>query len=247
MLFADSLLDVSTGRGRRRWSSAMACAIEAVLIAGAVVLPLWSTQALPHFAARYAMAGPPPGAPPKPPHSGPAHPTAHPAPATDSTILRTPANIPPSIDMKPDPPAPEPVGPPGLWVPGGTGDPHSGGSGLLPGLLPPPPPAPAPPPPRRGERTIVSSGVQQGYLLRQVQPVYPSIARAVRVEGTVVLAAIISRDGVVENLHVLSGPPMLLNAAIDAVRQWRYRPYLLNGQPVEVETQITVRFYFGKE
>jgi protein TonB len=68
------------------------------------------------------------------------------------------------------------------------------------------------------------------------------LARAARIEGTVVLQAIISKQGTIENLKVVSGHPMLVQAAIDAVREWRYRPYILNNEPVEVETQITVNF-----
>jgi protein TonB len=82
----------------------------------------------------------------------------------------------------------------------------------------------------------------EAFLVHRVQPEYPPLARAVRVQGVVVLQAIIARDGTVANLRVLSGHPMLVRAAVAAVQQWRYRPYLLNGEAVEVETQITVNF-----
>ena len=82
----------------------------------------------------------------------------------------------------------------------------------------------------------------EGNLIFRIQPEYPPLARQARVEGTVVLRAMISREGLIENLQVLSGHPMLIRAAADAVRQWRYRPYQLNGEPVEVETQVTVNF-----
>lgn len=88
----------------------------------------------------------------------------------------------------------------------------------------------------------VSSGVMQGMLIDKVAPTYPAIARASRTSGAVVLQATISRTGTIENLRVMSGPPMLRQAALDAVKQWRYRPYLLNGQPVEVETAVEVDF-----
>ena len=78
-----------------------------------------------------------------------------------------------------------------------------------------------------------------------MRPAYPPIAIATRTQGAVVLAAVIDRNGTIEKLRVVSGRPMLLRAAIDAVSQWRYRPYLLNGEPVEVETQITVNFVLG--
>jgi len=75
-----------------------------------------------------------------------------------------------------------------------------------------------------------------------VLPVYPPLARSARIEGPVVLAAVISKAGTIENLQVLTGHPMLVKAAIDAVSQWRYRPYILNDEAIEVETRITVNF-----
>jgi protein TonB len=87
--------------------------------------------------------------------------------------------------------------------------------------------------------------VMQGNLLVKTMPQYPAIAKAARIQGTVVLQATISKAGTIENLHVVSGPPMLQQAAMDAVRSWRYKPYLLNGDPVEVETQVNVVFNLG--
>jgi len=88
----------------------------------------------------------------------------------------------------------------------------------------------------------ISSGVAIGLLVHRVVPQYPPIPRAIRLEGTVVLQATISKSGTIENLRVVSGPPPLQRAALDAVAQWRYRPYLLNGQPIEVETTVNVEF-----
>jgi len=87
--------------------------------------------------------------------------------------------------------------------------------------------------------------MSEGDLIRKVQPAYPALARSARVQGIVVLQAMISKQGTIENLRILTGHPMLAPAAIEAVRQWRYRPYILNGEPVEVETQITVNFALG--
>jgi len=87
--------------------------------------------------------------------------------------------------------------------------------------------------------------VQHANLVHQVKPSYPQLARTVRVQGSVILEAIIDREGRVENLKVLSGHPLLVPAAFEAVQQWRYRPTLLNGQPVEVLTQVTVNFSLG--
>jgi len=106
----------------------------------------------------------------------------------------------------------------------------------------------------RGGRTIpvvrpdnkgpvhISSGVMTGLLIRKAVPVYPPIPREARIQGTVVLQATISKIGTIENLRVVGGPAMLQQAALDAVQAWRYRPYLLNGQPVEVETTVNVVF-----
>jgi periplasmic protein TonB len=94
-------------------------------------------------------------------------------------------------------------------------------------------------------RLSVSSGVLQGMLIAPIRPVYPTIAKAAHVEGAVVVEAIISRTGMIESLHVVSGPPMLQNAALDAIRAARYQPYRLNGEPTEVETRITVNFRIG--
>ncbi|HEY3705287.1 MAG TPA: energy transducer TonB [Terracidiphilus sp.] len=93
----------------------------------------------------------------------------------------------------------------------------------------------------RGLYTI-SRGVAEGMLINRVVPHYPPIALASRTQGAVVLQAVISKAGAIENLRVVSGSPMLQQAALEAVRQWRYRPYLLNGEPVEVETTIHVVF-----
>jgi protein TonB len=91
----------------------------------------------------------------------------------------------------------------------------------------------------------VSTGVSQGLLIAPILPVYPAIARAAHVEGTVVVEAVISRGGTIESLHVLSGPMMLQSAAMDAIRGARYHPYQLNGEAVEVQTTITVNFRMG--
>ena len=90
------------------------------------------------------------------------------------------------------------------------------------------------------------SNISEGNLIRKIQPVYPPLARSARIQGAVVLQAVISKEGIIENLRLSSGHPMLVLAAIDAVKQWRYRPYSLNSEPVEVETQITVNFSLGE-
>jgi protein TonB len=95
------------------------------------------------------------------------------------------------------------------------------------------------------KKVNISAGVAVGMLLQKTTPVYPPIAKAARVSGTVVLQATISKTGLIENLRVISGPAMLQQAALDAVKTWRYRPYLLNNEPVEVETTVNVIFTLG--
>jgi protein TonB len=84
--------------------------------------------------------------------------------------------------------------------------------------------------------------MMEGNLIYRVQPQYPTLARQARVQGIVLLRAVISKEGKIENVQVIGGHPLLVKAAMDAVRQWRYRPYYLNSEPVEVETQVTVNF-----
>lgn len=88
----------------------------------------------------------------------------------------------------------------------------------------------------------VSQDVSNGLLIKRVQPLYPTLATQMRVEGEVELDATITTDGNISDIKVLKGDPMLARAAVDAVRQWKYKPYLLDGQPVQLQTQITVNF-----
>jgi periplasmic protein TonB len=96
------------------------------------------------------------------------------------------------------------------------------------------------------QRVIIVSTIEAAKLVSQIHPVYPALAMQARIQGDVVLHAIISKDGGVSELQVLSGHPLLVNAALDAVRKWRYSPTLLSGRPVEVETTITVSFVLGQ-
>jgi len=98
------------------------------------------------------------------------------------------------------------------------------------------------PAPTRPAPVKVSQGVVQGALVSKVNPDYPRVARAARIQGSVVMHAIIGTDGTVQQLQVISGNPLLVGAALEAVKKWRYRPYLLDGIPAEVETTITVNF-----
>ena len=128
-------------------------------------------------------------------------------------------------------------------VPGGI----AGGalSGILggAGIAPPPPPPPAPKPKVVNTAPIrVGGNVSQANLIKQPKPVYPPLAKAARVQGTVKFQATISKEGKIENLQLLSGPPLLVQSASQAVLQWEYKPTLLNNEPVEVITTIDVIF-----
>jgi protein TonB len=159
--------------------------------------------------------------------------------------LHAPTKIPHDIkEVKDDAPPPSSVGVAGMAGMGsGSGNGVAGGMAGLGIGTPPPVVARAAPKPTGPVR--VSSGTVAGMALSQPQPVYPPIAKAAHVQGVVILHAIISKNGTIENLQVVSGPPMLTAAALDAVKRWRYKPYLLNGEPTEVETTINVNFTFG--
>jgi protein TonB len=95
------------------------------------------------------------------------------------------------------------------------------------------------------ERVQVAQGVIQGMKIHDVAPIYPEEARQARIQGTVLLRAVIGKDGRIAQLDVISGPKQLIQAATGAVQQWRYKPYMRNNEPVEVDTQITVNFTLG--
>jgi len=96
--------------------------------------------------------------------------------------------------------------------------------------------------PKEIQRIRVGGNVQQAKLIYGPKPVYPPLAKQARIQGVVRLTAVIGTDGTIQNLQVVSGHPLLIPAALEAVKQWRYQPTLLNGEPVEVITQIDVNF-----
>ena len=220
-----------------RWSLA-ALALNGSILSALVLFPLLHPDALPHRFLDVILAPPPA---PHAPDPVPAERTAQQAQSARAIPLldpSAPTAIPHFIDRRPiyGNPAP-PTGTLAMDEPG-TGIP--GGDPAIFRKIPPVAVAPKP----HGPLTV-SQGVAAGMLLYKTIPAYPAIARAARIQGTVVLEAVISKDGAIENLRVASGPAMLQQSALDAVRQWRYRPYLLNNNPVEVETTIKVVFTLG--
>jgi periplasmic protein TonB len=124
---------------------------------------------------------------------------------------------------------------------GSFGGARDGSLGSMGGNMPVVVPSVVPPKPPVSKPLMVSHWAE-GNLIYRVQPIYPALARQARIQGTVELRAMIGKTGTIENLVVVRGHPMLSGAAVEAVRQWRYRPYLLNDEPIEVETEITVNF-----
>lgn len=243
-MFEDSLLE-SGGRRQKRslWTTAASFALQSLVVGLLFLVPLFYTDTLPKPEVTTLIYAPPP--PPPPPAAAPRRNVAPvKVPKTpEDTRLRTPTAIPKEIIIPKEPEAPPPV--PGVvggvvgGVPGGVPGGVLGGvlGGIGPAL-----PKVAAPPPAPPQKIRVSSGVAEGNLIHDVRPQYPVLARQAHIQGVVVLLAVIGKDGAVQDLHVKSGPPMLAQAAVDAVRQWRYKPYFLNGQPVEVDTQININF-----
>jgi protein TonB len=240
-VFTESLLEFSA-RSRRGWTTLLSFAVQIAAVAALVLLPLFYTQALPAMLNFGPLIGPPPGAPPRA-ASGERRAARRPESELVGDTVRQPIRIRKGVAIVHDLGALDQVPDNELTILGGTGSSESGKQIMSLLAVPPKPAAPAPPVPTRG--VLVSSSVLQGLLIRQVRPVYPRLAIITRVQGAVVLDALISRAGTIENLRVVSGHPLLVRAAVEAVQQWRYRPYLLNGEPVEVETQITVNFTLG--
>jgi protein TonB len=241
-MFEDSLIEsggrLKTKRGR---TSVVAFGIEFMIIGVMVLIPLIFTEALPKQQLMTFLVAPPPPPPPPPPAAAPVKIVKVIQTDIVNGELRTPTKIPQKVQMIKEDEAPPPVmastgvvgGVPG-GVPGGSM------TGVLGGIVNST--TVAVPKIATPQRVRVSSGVQSGLLVRRVNPSYPPLARQARIQGVVLLQAQISKDGNIENLQLISGHPMLAPAAIEAVKQWKYKPYLLNGEPVEVETQVQVNF-----
>lgn len=243
-MFEDSLIESSgrKKRGRRLGTTVVAWIIQVFVVCVLILVPLIYTEALPKQQLMTFLVAPPPPPPPPPPPA--ATPVVRAVKAVSEIVdgsLRTPTKIPEKVAMIKEEDAPPPsMGTGGVvgGVPGGVPGGQIGGviGGIVSSTPVAVPKVAAP------QRVRVSAGVQEGMLVHKVQPVYPPLARQARIYGQVVLQAVISKAGTIENLHLVSGHPMLTQAAMDAVKQWRYRPYILNGEPVEVETQVTVNF-----
>lgn len=243
---------VSDGKTRRSWTVVLALAGQVLVIGALLAIPLFFVQSMP-LAQFQSVLLAPPLPPPPPPPPPPAQ--VHVARATHSTPrmfhmseITAPKTIPKQIaavnDLKELPPPSEVAGVVG-GVPGGVpGGVLGGVIGGVPSIAPPPPPPPKAEPPKATGPTRVRMGgnVQSAKLMHEVEPEYPMLAREARIQGVVRLQAIIAKDGSVQNLSLLSGQPLLVQAAMNAVKQWLYKPTYLNGVPVEVLTEVDVKF-----
>ncbi len=237
------------GSPRKSWSLVASFLAQSLLVGAAVLIPLLTTNALPAQQWVGLLLAPPlpPAATPAP--RAPEPPRQPKLQRADDSVFRAPAVIPERVALLTDAEEPRTSVSEGI-------DRGPGVVGAVPGvpggilslnnwqLEAKPPPAPAPPQPKDPAPRLVEVGgkVQAAKLIQKVEPAYPQIARQARISGTVRLEAIVAADGRIRELKVISGHPLLIASAIDAVRQWRYQPTLLNDIAVEVHTHIDVNY-----
>jgi protein TonB len=235
-MFDELIVSGQTGemaRTHKPWSVGVSMILEAGILGLLLLIPLICTQTLPTSVMNTFLIAPPPPAPPPPPQQAVVKQAPQKSFAVNQ-LMEAPTFIPKQVEEAKDEAPPSVAPSDTAGVAGGTGDVLGGiGTGVAP---PPPPPAAAP------ARIKVGGDVQAASLMKQVTPAYPSIAKAAQVSGTVTLHAIISKDGSIEKLEYVSGPALLMASAMTAVKEWKYKPTMLNGQPVEVDTTVQVVF-----
>jgi periplasmic protein TonB len=238
----DEMVESTATRKRtnKSWAVVLSAIVQGLILFVLILIPLIYTEALPRaMLTTFLVAPPPPPPPPPPPQVVKiVKPIVH---LLKNNQLTAPTSIPKKVNIIKEEEQPPDVGGEGGVIGGVAG---GSSSGVLGGILGGTGAVPPPPKPTQ-QRIRVGGAVQQAKMIRQVQPVYPQIAKTAHVQGTVVLHAIIAKDGTIQELQYISGPPLLMRAAMDAVRQWRYAPTLLNGDPVEVDTTISVIFTLG--
>jgi len=222
------------------WTVVVSMIVQIFFVVVLILIPLIYTEALPKAMMSSILLAPPPPPPPPPPPAAVQVVKIKPVVRLmDAGKLVAPKVIPKDVNIIKEEELPPDAGMQGIagGVPGGVGGGSlSGVLGSVVGTKAPPPPKVIP------KRVTVGGNVQAARLVNKVQPLYPPLARQTRISGTVKLHAIIGKDGSVQQLQMVSGHPLLVQAALDAVRQWRYQPTLLNGEPVEVDTEIDVIF-----
>jgi periplasmic protein TonB len=244
-MFSDSILEFGVQRKRKFLATTTSFVLNILALCVALLIPLAFTEQLPKAQLLTFLVAPPPPPPPPPPAAAQVQKVMR-VLQTDvlsTGQLRTPSRIPQKVQMIKEEEAPPPM-PAGGGVVGGVPGGIPGGQlgGVIGGIVSSTLSSVPRYMPTAPQRIRISQGVTKGLLIHRVEPVYPPLARAARVQGEVVLSAVIDTNGQIQNLQLVSGHPMLVPSALAAVKQWRYKPYLLNGQPVEVETTITVIF-----
>jgi periplasmic protein TonB len=239
-MFADSLLETSWAHhSRRGWSTLTSFGAQVVAIGFLLLIPVLSSVSPPaarSVATPISLGRVDPGPAPQP--HGARNPNVPMVPFSGRIIApgRMPTRIPTGDDGSQTGADGAPGAPLGDYI--GSGRiglpvPFSGYRPVMPTVA------------TTTVRPFRTSSMLQGSLIHRVDPQYPPMARAARIQGSVVLAAVIGKDGTMNNLRLISGHPLLVQAAIAAVSQWRYKPYILNDEAIEVETQITVNFVLG--
>src|SRR5579864_6375718 len=236
-MFEDSLME-SGGRIKtnQKWTGLISTLVQLGLVGFLVLLPLIFTEALPKGQLTTWLVAPPPPPPPPPPAAPQIQHIQKVSEIVDGA-LRTPSKIPKKVQMIEEDESPQAAGVTGGVVGGVPGGSANGVIGGIIGSAAPPPKVATP------QKLRISTGVADGNKIHDVQPVYPQMARIAHIQGDVLLQATISKSGAIENLRAVQGHPILIQAAMDAVKQWKYKPYILNGEPVEVETTIKVQFH----
>jgi len=240
-LFQDTLIASSPkSHPRNPWAAAGSLAFLLLLLAALTIIPLFHTEALPERKVLTMLIAPPPAAAAR---GGIRLRVTTPTYSSTSAVIHAPVQ---RTQEAPPAPAETAVGEAGGvaggvpgGVPGGVLNNVLSSARSVPVLAKAPEPMP-------NKRIRVSAQVAEANLVHDVTPQYPPEAGRQRIEGTVVLMAAISKDGTVGDVRVESGLPLLAQAAIDAVKQWRYKPYLLNGEPVEVDCHITINFTLAR-
>lgn len=241
-MFSQTFVEQSEAdRKRKRATQSGSFIVQLIIVGFLFLIPLWFVDVLPVQSLATFLVAPPPPPPPPPP----AAPTVKVERVSEvvNGSLRSPSKIPEKVKMIKEEEAPPPTS---GGVIGGVEGGVPGGqvNGVLGSILTSSHTTQmvvaAPP-----KRIRVSTGISEGMLIHRVEPVYPTIAARARIQGTVQLRAVIAKDGSIENLQVIGGHPILQQAALDAVKQWRYKPYILNGEPLEVETIVIVNFHMS--
>lgn len=234
-MFDQLIVSGEMEKTHKPWAVTLSAIVQTLILGVLILIPLIYTEALPKGMLNTFLVAPAPPPPPPPPQ--PIVKAVKVPKIINIQKMTAPTVIPKNVAIVKDE---APV----IYTNGGDG--VAGGTGnVLGGLIGSGPAGPPPPKAATPSRIRVGGNVEAASLVNKVTPLYPPIAKTAHVSGTVVLHAIISKDGSIQELQYVSGPPLLMKSAMDAVKEWRYKPTMLNGEPVEVDTTIDVVFTLG--